>query len=161
MDVVGRIREQWREQYPDLDLAPIEVIGRVRRLAALTNQRHDEVLDDLRLSRMEFEVLSALRRAGGGLRPSQLTKEMLSSGAATTKRLARLEEDGLITRSTSARDRREIDVRLTERGRSVIDRVFPAQLERERALLDPLTDDERARLGELLAKVLGPMDLAG
>ncbi|WP_407691263.1 MarR family winged helix-turn-helix transcriptional regulator [Saccharopolyspora mangrovi] len=161
MDVVGRIREQWREQYPDLDLAPIEVIGRVRRLAALTNQRHDEVLDDLRLSRMEFEVLSALRRAGGGLRPSQLTREMLSSGAATTKRLARLEEDGLITRSTSVRDRREIDVRLTEHGRSVIDRVFPAQLDRERALLDPLTDDERARLGELLAKVLAPMDLAG
>ncbi|MEB3369118.1 MarR family transcriptional regulator [Saccharopolyspora sp. S2-29] len=161
LDVVGRIREQWREQYPDLDLAPIEVIGRVRRLAALTNQRHDEVLDDLRLSRMEFEVLSALRRAGGGLRPSQLTREMLSSGAATTKRLARLEEDGLITRSTSVRDRREIDVRLTEHGRSVIDRVFPAQLDRERALLDPLTDDERARLGELLAKVLAPMDLAG
>lgn len=161
MDVVGRIREQWSEQHPDLDLTPVEVIGRVRRLAALTNQRHDEVLDDLRLSRMEFEVLSALRRAGGGLRPSQLTREMLSSGAATTKRLARLEEDGLITRNTSARDRREVDVRLTERGREVIDRVFPAQLEHERALLDPLSAEERARLGELLAKVLGPMDLAG
>ncbi|TWG07413.1 MarR family winged helix-turn-helix transcriptional regulator [Saccharopolyspora dendranthemae] len=161
MDVVGRIREQWSEQHPDLDLTPIEVIGRVRRLAALTNQRHDEVLDDLRLSRMEFEVLSALRRAGGGLRPSQLTREMLSSGAATTKRLARLEEDGLITRNTSARDRREVDVRLTERGREVIDRVFPAQLEHERALLEPLSAEERARLGELLAKVLGPMDLAG
>lgn len=161
MDVVGRIREQWSEQHPDLDLTPIEVIGRVRRLAALTNQRHDEVLDDLRLSRMEFEVLSALRRAGGGLRPSQLTREMLSSGAATTKRLARLEKDGLITRNTSARDRREVDVRLTERGREVIDRVFPAQLEHERALLEPLSAEERARLGELLAKVLGPMDLAG
>lgn len=161
MDVVGRIREQWSEQYPDLDLTPVEVIGRVRRLAALTNQRHDEVLDDLALSRMEFEVLSALRRAGGGLRPSQLSREMLSSGAATTKRLARLEEDGLITRSTSARDRREVDVRLTERGREVIDRVFPAQLEHERALLDPLSTEERAQLGELLAKVLKPMDLAG
>lgn len=161
MDVVGRIREQWSEQHPDLDLTPIEVIGRVRRLAALTNQRHDEVLDDLRLSRMEFEVLSALRRAGGGLRPSQLTREMLSSGAATTKRLARLEKDGLITRNTSARDRREVDVRLTERGREVIDRIFPAQLEHERALLEPLSAEERARLGELLAKVLGPMDLAG
>ncbi|TDC91683.1 MarR family transcriptional regulator [Saccharopolyspora aridisoli] len=159
MDVVGRIRDQWRERYPDLDLSPIEVIGRVRRLAALTNQRHDAVLDDLRLSRMELEVLSALRRAGGGLRPSQLTREMLSSGAATTKRLARLEEEGLITRSPSARDRREVDVRLTDRGREIMDRVFPAQLERERALLEPLSEAERARLGELLAKVLEPVDL--
>ncbi|MEV4648996.1 MarR family transcriptional regulator [Saccharopolyspora sp. NPDC049357] len=159
MDVVGRIRDQWRERYPDLDLSPIEVIGRVRRLAALTDQRHDAVLDDLRLSRTELEVLSALRRTGGGLRPSQLTKEMLSSGAATTKRLARLEEEGLITRSTSARDRREVDVRLTDRGRQIMDRVFPAQLEREQALLEPLSEAERARLGELLAKVLEPMDL--
>ncbi|MDI2032266.1 MarR family transcriptional regulator [Saccharopolyspora sp. TS4A08] len=161
LDVVGRIREQWREQHPDLDLTPIEVIGRVRRLAAITDQRHDDDLDELKLSRMEFEVLSALRRAGGGLRPSRLTKEMLSSGAATTKRLARLEQDGLITRNPSTRDRREVDVRLTDRGREVIDRVFPAQLERERALLDPLTDEERTRLGELLAKVLGPLDVAG
>ncbi|MEV0703914.1 MarR family transcriptional regulator [Saccharopolyspora sp. NPDC050389] len=157
-DVVGRISAQWREQRPDLDVSPIDVIGRVRRLGALTNQLDESAFADAGLSRMEFEVLSALRRAGGGLRPSQLTKETLSSGAATTKRLARLEAEGLITRTSSRRDRREIDVRLTERGLELIDRLFPAQLERERDLLAPLAAEEREKLGELLAKVLESLD---
>ncbi|SDY55788.1 DNA-binding transcriptional regulator, MarR family [Saccharopolyspora shandongensis] len=157
-DVVGRISAQWREQRPDLDVSPIDVIGRVRRLGALTNQLDESAFADSGLSRMEFEVLSALRRAGGGLRPSQLTRETLSSGAATTKRLARLETEGLITRTSSRRDRREIDVRLTERGLELIDRLFPAQLERERDLLAPLAPDEREKLGELLAKVLESLD---
>ncbi|MEV0081572.1 MarR family transcriptional regulator [Saccharopolyspora sp. NPDC050642] len=156
--MVGRISAQWREQRPDLDVSPIDVIGRVRRLGALTNQLDESAFADSGLSRMEFEVLSALRRAGGGLRPSQLTRETLSSGAATTKRLARLEAEGLITRTSSRRDRREIDVRLTERGLELIDRLFPAQLERERDLLAPLAPDEREKLGELLAKVLESLD---
>ncbi|MFI0467338.1 MarR family winged helix-turn-helix transcriptional regulator [Saccharopolyspora sp. NPDC003752] len=156
--MVGRISAQWREQRPDLDVSPIDVIGRVRRLGALTNQLDESAFADSGLSRMEFEVLSALRRAGGGLRPSQLTRETLSSGAATTKRLARLETEGLITRTSSRRDRREIDVRLTERGLELIDRLFPAQLERERDLLAPLAPDEREKLGELLAKVLESLD---
>ncbi|MEU5852722.1 MarR family winged helix-turn-helix transcriptional regulator [Saccharopolyspora shandongensis] len=156
--MVGRICAQWREQRPDLDVSPIDVIGRVRRLGALTNQLDEPAFADAGLSRMEFEVLSALRRASGGLRPSQLTRETLSSGAATTKRLARLETEGLITRTSSRRDRREIDVRLTERGLELIDRLFPAQLERERDLLAPLAPDEREKLGELLAKVLESLD---
>lgn len=158
MDVVGRITAQWRERYPDMDLSPIEVIGRVRRLGVLSGQMPERVLGEPRLSRMELEVLSALRRSGGEMRPSLLTRETLSSGAATTKRLAKLAEEGLISRSASGRDRREIDVRLTERGREVIDRVLPAQVEWERELLAPLSDAERAQLADLLAKVLGPLD---
>lgn len=160
-DAVGRICAQWHEQRPDLDVSPIGVIGRVRRLSALTSQRDDEVFAEPGLSRMEFEVLSALRRAGGGLRPSQLTRETLSSGAATTKRLARLETGGLISRTASQRDRREVDVHLTESGQELIDRLFPAKLERERQLLTSLEADEREQLGALLAKLLGSLEGTG
>ncbi|MFC7340056.1 MarR family winged helix-turn-helix transcriptional regulator [Saccharopolyspora griseoalba] len=161
MDVVGRISAQWRERYPDLDLSPIEVAGRVRRLGVLAGNLPDRVVGDARLTRVEFEVLSALHRAGGAMRPSRLTRETLSSGAATTKRLAKLAEEGLITRSTSGHDRREVDVRLTDRGREIVERVFPAQVEWERELLAPLDEGERAQLADLLAKVLEPLDPPG
>lgn len=161
MDVVGRISAQWGERYPSLDLSPIEVVGRVRRLSMLTAQLPERVLGGARLNRMEFEVLSALHRAGGEMRPSRLTRETLSSGAATTKRLAKLAEEGLITRSASGHDRREVDVHLTERGREIIERVFPAQVEWERELLGPLDQTEREQLAGLLAKVLEPLDPPG
>ena len=52
----------------------------------------------------------------------------------------------------------EVDVRLTERGRELIDRLFPEQLERERQLLAPLEAGEREQLGVLLAKLLRSLD---
>lgn len=153
-DAVGRIQDQWRRQRPDLDVSSVGVVGRVLRLTALLKQVNETALAEDGVSGAEFEVLSALRRAGGGLRPSELTRETLSSGAATTKRLTRLESLGLISRATSARDRREVDVRLTEEGHELIDRLFPEQVARERGVLDALTEDELARLGTLLAKAL-------
>lgn len=157
-DVVGRIRAQWHELRPDLDVSPIEAIGRVRRLAALVAQLDEASFSEFGISRMEYEVLSALRRAGGGLRPSQVTKETLSSGAATTKRLARLEREGLISRTASPRDRREVNVRLTDEGRELVDRVFPVQLERDHDMLAALGPADREKLGELLTKVLSAVD---
>ncbi|GAA3740988.1 DNA-binding MarR family transcriptional regulator [Spinactinospora alkalitolerans] len=157
-DTVARISAQWREQRPDLDVSSMEVVGRVLRMAALVNQITEETFAEAGLIRPEFEVLSALRRADVGLRPSQLTRETLSSGAATTKRLAKLERDGLLTRTASARDRREVDVRLTDAGRALIDRLLPRSLHAEADVLVALSQAERDRLAALLTKVLAPLE---
>ena len=47
---------------------------------------------------------------------------------------------------------------LTEEGTRLVDELFPAQLDRERAALGGLTGDERERLAELLAIVLRRVD---
>lgn len=159
-DVVGRIREQWEQQRPELDVSSIDVIGRVIRLAALVTQVNEGALASEGLARSEFEVLSALKRAGGALRPSELTRETLSSGAATTKRLARLAGEGLIIRTPSARDRREVEVRLSDTGAELIDRLFPEQLDRERGVVEALDEAERDQLAALLRKVLSSLDVS-
>lgn len=159
-DVVGRIREQWERQRPELDVSSIDVIGRVMRLAALVTQLNEEALAPEGLARSEFEVLSALKRAGGALRPSELTRETLSSGAATTKRLSRLESAGLISRTASSRDRREVEVRLSEAGTELIDRLFPEQLAREQGVVNALDGAERDQLASLLWKALGSLEVS-
>lgn len=159
-DAVSRFRDRWAVERPELDLSSMEVMGRVLRLAALINHATDAGLEGGPVTRPEFEVLAALRRSPGGLRPSRLTRETISSGAATTKRLTRLESAGLITRTPSARDRREVDVALTAEGRELIDRLFAEQLEREREMLGPLSEEERAALADLLCRVLTPVDRA-
>ena len=157
-DAVARFRDRWARRRPDLDLSSMEAIGRVLRLAALMNQRTEAGLAGSGVSRAEFEVLAALRRAPDGLHPGRLTAETISSGAATTKRLTRLEQAGLIERTPSARDRRQVHVRLTEAGAALIDRLFAGQLDREAAVLTPLSAEERAALATLLARVLDPID---
>lgn len=159
-DAVSRFIDSWTHLRPDLDLTSMAAMGRVLRLAALMNSVTDDALADAEVSRPEFEILAALRRSPHGLRPRQLTRETISSGAATTKRLTRLEAAGLLTRTPLQRDRREIQVRLTERGHALADTLFASQLDREAGILEPLSEHERAHLAELLARVLTPIDRA-
>jgi DNA-binding MarR family transcriptional regulator len=129
------------------------VIGRVLRLSSLIRRDIDDLLTGHELNRAEFDVLCALRR-NGVLNPGQISREMLSSGAAITKRLDRLARLGLLSRSASERDRRVVQVRLTDKGVALIDDLMPRQLEAELAALVNLSEQERAELAALLGTVL-------
>ena len=152
-DLIDRVRRQWGEVRPEIDTSGMAVIGRVLRLASLIRRDTDDLLAGHEMSRAEFDVLCALRR-NTVLNPGQISREMLSSGAAITKRLDRLARLDLISRTASERDRRVVQVRLTGKGRVLIDELLPQQLEAERAALVNLSDADRAQLASLLGVVL-------
>jgi DNA-binding MarR family transcriptional regulator len=153
-DLVDKIQAQWRSIRPEVDTSPIAVAGRVLRCATLLLRASEELLATYGLSRPEFDVLSALRRADGQATPGQLSREMLSSGAATTKRLSRLEEAGLVRRTGDSRDKRVIHLALTPAGRQLIDRILPAHIAVERDLLAVLDPAAQEQLAALLATLL-------
>ncbi|MFF8943527.1 MarR family winged helix-turn-helix transcriptional regulator [Streptomyces sp. NPDC014864] len=157
-DTVAAVVRQWRAVHPDLDTAPMEIIGRINRCAALLQQAEDAPLRRAGLSRPEFDLLGALRRTGDELTPSELARETFSSGAAVTKRLKQLTERGLVERRGDARDRRVAHLRLTETGRELVDGVLPEQLAYERAVLAGLETGERDELAGLLGDLLGRLE---
>ncbi|WP_236790183.1 MarR family winged helix-turn-helix transcriptional regulator [Amycolatopsis sp. GM8] len=152
-DLIDRAQRQWGEVRPELDTSGMVVIGRVLRLASLIRRETDDLLAGHELTKAEFDVLCALRR-NAVLNPGQLSREMLSSGAAITKRLDRLARMDLVSRTASERDRRVVHVRLTDKGTVLIDELLPRQFESERAALDNLSDPERSELAGLLGTVL-------
>ncbi|GAB2980460.1 MarR family transcriptional regulator [Amycolatopsis acidiphila] len=152
-DLIDRARRQWGEVRPELDTSGMAVIGRVLRLASLIRRDTDDLLAGHELTRAEFDVLCALRR-NGVLNPGQISREMLSSGAAITKRLDRLARMGLVSRAASERDRRVVQVRLTDKGVALIDELLPSQLKAERAALENLSEADRSALAGLLGTVL-------
>jgi len=85
---------------------------------------------------------------------------MLSSGG-TTKRLDRLAEAGLVERRPDPADRRGILVRLTRKGKSVIDRAMVAHLANQERLLAPLDADQRRALEDLLRTLLLGLESRG
>ncbi|MFJ1652408.1 MarR family winged helix-turn-helix transcriptional regulator [Streptomyces sp. NPDC088337] len=157
-DTVAGVVRQWRAVHPDLDTAPMEIIGRINRCAALLQQAEDAPLRRAGLSRPEFDLLGALRRTGDELTPSELTRETFSSGAAVTKRLKQLTERGLVERRGDTRDRRVAHVRLTDAGRDLVDGILPEQLAYERAVLSGLASQERDGLASLLGELLGRLE---
>lgn len=152
LDHVARIQAEWARERPDLDITPQAVIGRLHRLGALLTRRLCLVYDQYGLSEGEFDVLAALRRAGDPYEraPGELAAHTMVTTGAMTKRIDRLERNGLVTRRRSASDGRGRVVALTPPGRKLIDQAFTDHMRNERDLLDAVTPQEAAQLQTLL-----------
>jgi DNA-binding MarR family transcriptional regulator len=150
----------WQRERPDLDVAPLEVLSRVSRLARHLDRARSAAFTEHDLESWEFDVLSALRRAGAPyeLSPGQLVTQTLVTSGTMTNRVDRLTARGLVLRLPDARDRRGVIVRLTEAGRRRVDDAFAGLLDRERDLLGGIGPDDRARLATLLRELVSPFD---
>ena len=159
-DYLDTILEQWATERPDLDASPMGVIGRISRLSRLLERNIDRVFASYDLSRGGFDVLAALRRSGPPyqLTPTELYNSLLISSGATTNRLDRLQEQGLVSRLPAPTDRRGVLVALTPKGRRLVDRVIESHLENEHRMLEHLNATERRQLGQLLRKLLVNID---
>lgn len=71
-----------------------------------------------------------------------------------TATLDLLEQRGWIRRIPNPADRRSVLLEITPAGRATTDRLLPGIRTLERGILSALTPDERARLLDMLAKVL-------
>ena len=164
MDFAEQAVRQWTERYPGIDASHILVVGRILRIAAVVTARSEIELAEHGLSRGEFDLLCALRRADRPLRPGAITTVTGASPAAITKRLDRLSAQGLVRREPAEDDRRSVLVSLTEEGIDRTDTTFPAIAASEAEALAGLDPEDAAHLAELLAVVLttvDPEDFAG
>ncbi len=155
-DAVDRIADQWARERPDLDVGPMLVIGRLHRLAELLDQGLRPVFAEAGLGNGDFDVLASLRRSGPPYRlnPTQLAATTMVTSGAVTKRVDRLERQGLVARTVSADDARGRVIELTAEGRKVQERLHPRHLANEDRLLGALDGTEREQLAGLLSKLL-------
>ncbi len=155
-DHVDSIIAQWQRERPDLDVAPMGIIGRISRAARHLADALKIVFDAHGLNAGEFDVLATLRRAGEPhqLTPTALFKSAMLSSGAMTNRLNRLEERGLITRSPDPNDMRGTIVSLSPAGLDLVNTVVTEHVANEHRVLSALTDAESAALARLLRKLL-------
>jgi DNA-binding MarR family transcriptional regulator len=114
------------------------------------------------LQRGWFELLAALRRAGSPyeLNPTQLMAATMLSSGGITKRLDSMERAGLLERKPDPTDRRGTIVKLTRRGRALVDRAFEEHVANEEQLLEALTQNQRKTLDALLRTLLEHLEQA-
>ncbi len=156
IDQVDVIISQWNRERPDINSRPMGILGRISRLSPLIQANLAEVFSRHGLDFPGFDVLASLRRSGEPyeLTPSQLAKSMIVTPGAVTQRLARLEEQGLITRSHSSTDRRKVTVGLTPLGRRTIDAAIVDHSANEVQLVAGYTPQECEELADLLRRLV-------
>jgi DNA-binding MarR family transcriptional regulator len=159
-DEVARIVTAWRRERPDLDVAPLEILSRVSRLSRHLDRHRAAAFTGSGLEPWEFDVLAALRRSDEPyqLSPGALIGETLVTSGTMTNRIDRLAARGLVQRLRDPDDGRGVLVQLTAPGRALVDAALAALLERERTLLEGLSDTERATLATLLRRLVAPFD---
>ncbi|MGV9879445.1 MarR family winged helix-turn-helix transcriptional regulator [Streptomyces sp. NPDC003006] len=146
--------ERWLPVLPTLDP---DIEGAVTRMSKLTvhlRRVREQSLADFELDRQEFDTLHKLAGRGGAASPSELAADLDLAPASVTGRLDGLERRGLVRRTPSRRDRRRVDVELTESGRATWRGAMAVLGHEEERLLGVLPAAERARLSDMLRRIM-------
>ena len=155
-DEVDAVVEAWSRERPDLDVTPMRVLSRVTRLARHLDRQRAAAFSAHGLEPWEFDVLAALRRAGGAnqLSPGQLLRETMVTSGTMTNRVDRLAARGLVQRDLRPEDKRGVLVRLTDAGRAAVDAALADLLAAERQLLAGLDEGDQHQLAQTLRQLL-------
>jgi DNA-binding MarR family transcriptional regulator len=159
-DEVDDLVARWGAERPDLDVAPMQVMSRLSRLARHLDRARRAAFAAHDLEPWEFDVLSALRRQGPPyqLSPGALLHATLVTSGTMTNRIDRLAAAGLVSRHRDPQDKRGVLVALTDRGKNAADAALAGLLTRERELLAGLAPGQQAELAGLLRLLLAPFD---
>lgn len=156
MDNVDKITAQWHKERPDLNVGPMGLIGRLKRLTHNLSREMEKVFAAHGLNSSNFDVLATLRRSGApyALSPNDLLATMMITSGTMTNRIDQLAKTGYVERKSNPKDRRGFIIALTKKGFDVIDTMLEAHVENQIRLTSCLSTQESQQLNALLSKFL-------
>lgn len=125
------------------------VLSASRVLAAVTARSLGDVADGVTLTQYRTLVVLAVR---GAQNLAGLADAMGVAPSTATRMCDRLVRKGLIRRTDEERDRRQLRVVLTKRGRTLIDAVSATRRRKIQAILSAVTPREQLALAEALGR---------
>ena len=126
----------------------------LRAHATLVRQLAVQLVEATGLTLGDYDVLAQLVQAGGALRMTELAERAFSSRSGMTRRVDRLVEQGLVSRTDSNADGRGVVVSLTDAGVARFKETAPIHIRGVSELfVAPLDDDELAVVERAMKKV--------
>lgn len=122
-----------------------EAILNIYFTAALIRKKADRFFRQFGISDVQFNVLNLLKyQAGedGGLSQADLSRMLLVNRANITSLIDRMERDELVLRENDPEDRRTNIIRLTKKGRTLLEKIEEPYLEEIRKIMKPLSRKE-------------------
>lgn len=154
-DEVDLIIDAWSTILPDVDLSPLDVMSRLRRVARDLQRVREAAFSASGLRAWEFDILSLLRRSPDDLSmtPSQLATWTTATSGTITYRIERLEERGYVARTDNPVDQRSRIVTLLPAGRERVESAMRTLVAAEARLLEGLSWNQVAGLIDALRTI--------
>lgn len=155
MDHVDKILAQWRAERPDLDVEPMGVIGRIKRVSASLMREMEKTWERHGLNAASFDVLATLRRSGSpyALSPGDLMAWTMVSSGTMTNRIDQLVKSGHVIRVPNPDDGRGFLISLTEQGFNTIESAVTDHVATQHGLTKGLSATDQQTLNRLLIKL--------
>jgi MarR family 2-MHQ and catechol resistance regulon transcriptional repressor len=116
------------------------------------NDQVNKQITSFGLNPTEFAVLELLYHKGDQPLQQIGGKILLASGSITYV-VDKLEQKQLLTRKACEKDRRVTFAQITENGKQLIERIFPAHQERLNEIVGILSEEEKQTVINLMKKV--------
>ncbi len=146
--------EEIAKRYPDLDPSALKTCAVLLRTGSDLLTAFETILGKHGLSQGRFLTLIVMNRTPNRtINPSTLAEKVGVKRATMTGLLDGLEGKGLIERVAHPEDRRKLGIRLTKKGRQLLDKMLPGYYEHIGKLMAKLSEKERQELELLLGKV--------
>jgi MarR family transcriptional regulator, lower aerobic nicotinate degradation pathway regulator len=121
----------------------------IRRLHQISVGIFHQVAQDLGITPVQYAALQAVHNHPGSDQRT-LARLIALDTSTTAGVIDRLEARGLLTRSTSAEDRRVRLLALTPSGRDLLQQTIPRMAQAQELILAPLTPRQRTEFLRLL-----------
>jgi DNA-binding MarR family transcriptional regulator len=156
MDKIDKIISQWNKERPDLDVGPMAVIGRVKRLYQSLTSEMDKTFAAHGLNHAKFDVLATLRRSGAPYRlsPNDLLAATMVTSGTMTNRIDQLVKARLVQRIQNPDDGRSFLIALTDKGFAVIEKAVDDHVATQARLTAGLSSKDTDALNILLKKFI-------
>ena len=123
----------------------------VKRAYSLCVDTMEPLFEEHGFTFLQYQILTWLRD-GIVVNPSDICAQYRHNSGALTRVIDQLEEKGFIERLRRDRDRRKVELQLTEAGRTVIESLIPLVVEQLNLALQDFSSEEVQELTRLLMK---------
>jgi DNA-binding MarR family transcriptional regulator len=142
-------------------LLPHEALLNVYYTASCLKKKADQFFAPFGLTDVQFNLMMLVKHQAGsecGLSQAQLSAMMLVNRANITSLVDRMEKGGLVERTDSPTDRRYNIIKLTARGKKLLDEVEPLYGKEIRRVMAALKDADQKRLIAMLERTRANLD---
>lgn len=108
---------------------------------------------DPTLTHLQYHILEELYQQADSVTMTQLARSIQIAKQQLTPLIAKLEERDYVVKTPGTRDKRLVELRLTEKGRSTIGKRWEAVYRSLCGRLAPLEEEDRADLAYAVAKM--------
>lgn len=101
----------------------------------------------------QYNILRILRGSTTPLSTLQIRERMIDKMSDTSRIVDRLVLKELVHKKICATDKRLVDITISEKGLTMLDRLDTRNIELDKMVIETLTEDEAQTLNELLDKM--------